>query len=110
MGKQTQQLPAFVGPTALGVAVSMLEVVCKWMQQLPAILVHHARSITQSYCFADSLQGNHVWCRNILLRFKGDHGTNEMLGAVSSKVLPVWNFAQQLPTICNNIQQGKAVL
>ena len=34
----------------------------------------------------------------------------KMLGAVSSKVLPVWNFAQQLPKICQNIQQGKAVL
>lgn len=29
------------------------------------------------------------------------YGTKEMLGAVGSKVLQVWNFAQQLPTICN---------
>ena len=34
----------------------------------------------------------------------------KILGTVGSKVLQVWNFAQQLPTICNNKQQDKAVL
>ena len=39
---------------------------------------------------------------NFGLRF-GDHGTKQMLGVVSSKVWPVSNFAQQLPTTCNNM-------
>ena len=38
------------------------------------------------------------------LRF-GNHTTKEMLRVVSSKVLLVSNFAQQLPTTRNNIQQ-----
>ena len=52
--------PNIVGPAVLGVVVSMLAVMCKWMQQLPAMLAHHVWSIMQSHCFADSLQGNHV--------------------------------------------------
>ena len=37
-----------------------------------------------------------------------DHGTTgeEMLGVAGSKVWPVSNFAQQLPTRRNNMQQG----
>ena len=38
------------------------------------------------------------------LRF-GDHTTKEILRVVSSKVLLVSNFAQQLPTTRNNMQQ-----
>ena len=41
----------------------------------------------------------------VALRF-GDHGTKEMLGIVGWKVWPVSNFAQQLPTTRNNMQQG----
>ena len=35
-----------------------------------------------------------------------NHGTKEMLRVVGSKVLPVSNFAKQLSTIRNNLQQG----
>ena len=42
----------------------------------------------------------------ILLRFaSADHGTKQMLAIVDSKVWPVSNFAQQLPTTRNNMQQ-----
>ena len=41
----------------------------------------------------------------VTLRF-GDHGTKEMLGVTGSKVWPFLNFPQQLPTKCNNMQQG----
>ena len=40
------------------------------------------------------------------LRF-GDHGTKEMLGVAGLEVWPVSNFAHQLPTTSNNMQQGK---
>ena len=38
----------------------------------------------------------------VALRF-GNHGTNEMLGVVGSKLWPVSNFVQQLPTTCNRV-------
>ena len=38
----------------------------------------------------------------VVLRFS-DHRTKEMLGLVDSKVWPVSNFAQQLPTTCNKM-------
>ena len=38
----------------------------------------------------------------VVLRFS-DHRTKEMLGVVDSKVWPVSNFAQQLPTTCNKM-------
>ena len=41
----------------------------------------------------------------VALRF-GNHGTKEMLGVVGSNVWPVSNFAQQLPTTHNNMQQS----
>ena len=44
-------------------------------------------------------------CNIIALRF-GDHGTKEILGVLGSKVLPVSNFWQQLPTTCSNMQQN----
>ena len=37
----------------------------------------------------------------------GDHGAKEMLGVAGLEVWPVWNFAQQLPTTSNNMQQVK---
>ena len=41
----------------------------------------------------------------VALRF-GDHRTKLMLGVVGAKVSPVSNFAQQVPTTRNNMQQG----
>ena len=42
----------------------------------------------------------------ILLRYaSADPGTKEMLGFVGSKVWPVSNFEQQLPTTLYNMQQ-----
>ena len=41
----------------------------------------------------------------VALRF-GDHGTNEVLGVVGWKVWPVSNFAQQLQTTRDNMQDG----
>ena len=38
----------------------------------------------------------------VVLHFS-DHRTKEMLGLVDSKVGPVSNFAQQLPTTCNKM-------
>ena len=42
---------------------------------------------------------------NIVAPPFGDQGTNEMLGVVASKVLPVIKFGQKLPTRCNNMQE-----
>ena len=42
---------------------------------------------------------------NIVRLRIGDHTTKAILRVVSSKVLLMSNFAQQLPTIRNNIQQ-----
>ena len=38
----------------------------------------------------------------VAIRF-GNHGTNEMLGVVGSKIWPVSNFVQQLPITCNRV-------
>ena len=35
-----------------------------------------------------------------------DHGTTELLAVVASKVSPVSNFLQQLPTTLNNMREG----
>ena len=40
---------------------------------------------------------------NIVVPRFSDHRTKEMLGVVGSKVWPVSNFAQQLPTPCNKM-------
>ena len=42
---------------------------------------------------------------NIVVLCFGDHRTKEMLGVVGSKLVSVSNFAQQLPTTYNNMQQ-----
>ena len=51
------------------------------------------------------MRNERAWPNNVALRF-GDHGTKEMLGFVASKGWLVSNFAQQLITTCNNMQQG----
>ena len=107
-------------PTMLGVVASMLAMVQKWMKQLPTTLAHHACcSITRSYCIAVSKETTcnaRAWpqqcwksCANgsniVTLHFS-NHGTKEMLGFVASKGWLVSNFAQQLITTRNNMQQG----
>ena len=81
----------------LGVASSVLAVMCKQMQQLPAMVgpaVHRGKGIThktlETMCNASAwLQQCWKSCANgfkiVALRF-GDHETKEMLGVVSSKV------------------------
>ena len=104
----------------LGVVVSTLAMVCKWMKQLPTMLAHHACcSITRSYCLAvckETTCNAHAWPQdcwkscangsNIFTLCFSDHRTKEMLGFVASKGWLVSNFAQQLITTCNNMQQG----
>ena len=43
---------------------------------------------------------------NVVALRPGDHGTKELLRVVDSKVWPVSNFARQLLTTPNNMQQG----
>ena len=52
-------------------------------------------------CWKSCANGSNI----VALRF-GDHGAEEMLGVVGSKLWPVSNFEQQLPTTRNNMQQG----
>ena len=95
-------------PTMLRVVASVLAVVCKQMQQLPTILgpaVHRGKDTTHKtlertmcnlrarpqQCWKSCANGSNF----VALRF-GDHGTKEMLEAVS-------NFAKQLPTTCNSV-------
>jgi len=52
-------------------------------------------------CWKSYANGSNI----VALRF-GDQGTKEILGVVGSKVWPVSNFVQQLPTTRNNMQQG----
>ena len=66
----------------------------------PSCVVHHAWSIMQSYCFADSPKGNHVWCRNAVLTFLLFHDL-QSVGAVGSKVTGLKLCA----TTLNNMQQ-----
>ena len=90
---QTHATPQIVGLTMLGVVVSVLAVVSKWMQQLPAMLVPamqrgkdaahksletmcNARAWPQQ-CWRSYANGSNTDA----LRF-GDHGTNERLGVV----------------------------
>ena len=89
----------------LGVAASVLAVVCKQMQQLQAMLgpaVDRGKGMTfktlETMCNASAWLSQ-CWksCANgfkiVALRFD-DHETKEMLGVVGSKVWPVSNFAQ----------------
>ena len=81
----------------LGVAASLLAVVCKQMQQLHAMLgpaVHRGKGMTyktlETMCNASAwLQQCWKSCANgskiVALRFD-DHETKEMLGVVGSKV------------------------
>ena len=86
------------------------------MQQLPAMLgpaVHRREKDTDHKTSMHVRGPNHVgtamhYGPNIVrLRF-GDHTTKEILRVVSSKVfiLLLSNFAQQLPTTHNNMQQS----
>ena len=84
------------------------------------MLAHHACcSITRSYCIAVSKETTcnaRAWpqdcwksCENgsnIVTLCFSDHRTKEMLGFVASKGWLVSNFAQQLITTRNNMQQG----
>ena len=90
----------------LGVAASVLVVVCKQRQRLQAMLgpaVHRGKGMTsktfETMCNASAwLQQCWKSCANgskiVALRFD-DHETNEMLGVVGSKVSPVSNFAHE---------------
>ena len=81
----------------LGIATSVLAVVCKQIQQLQAMLapaVHRGKGITyktlETMCNASAwLQQCWKSCANrskiVALRFD-DHETKEMLGVVGSKV------------------------
>ena len=100
-----------VGPTKLWVVAFVLAVVCKRMQHLPTMLgpaVHRREKDTDHKTSMRVCGPNHVgtamlYGSNIVgLRF-GDHTTKEILRVVSSKVLLVSNFAQQLPTTRNNM-------
>ena len=92
----------------LGVVASVLARVCKQMQQLPTILgpaVHRGKDRTQKTLERTMrnprTRPQQCWksCANksnfAALRF-GDHGTKEILEAVS-------NFAKQLPTTRNSL-------
>ena len=71
-------------------------VVCQRMQQLATMLTHLQFIVGKI---------RPIRLNIFALRFV-DHGTKEMLGVVGPKVWPVSNFAQQLPTTLNNMQQG----
>ena len=89
--------PNIVGSTTLGVVASVLVVVGKGMQQLPAMLgpaVHCGKDTTQKtlettcnsgswpqQCWKSCANGSNI----VALRF-GDHGTKEILEVVGSKV------------------------
>ena len=98
---QTNALsPKIVEPTMLGVVASVLSVVCKRMQQLPTMLVHHACwSITRSHRIAvskETICSAHACPQQctksfangsiiVAIRF-GDHETKEMRKLFGSKV------------------------
>ena len=98
-------------PTMLGVVASLLVVVGKRMQQLPTMLEPECTKeriqpirlckprVMQ--CWKSCANGS-----NIVAVCFGNHRTKQMLGVVGSKVRLVSNFAYQLPTTCNNMQQG----
>ena len=111
--QKNETTPNFVGPTMLRVVSFVLAVVCKRMQQLPTMLgaAVHRRGKDTDHKTSMRVSGpNNIgramhYASNIVgIRF-GDHRTKEILRVVSSKVLLVSNFAQQLPTTRNNMQQ-----
>ena len=84
------------------------------MQQLPTLLgpaVHRREKDTDHKTSMRVSGPNHVgtamhYGSNIVgLRF-GDQRTKKILRVVSSKVLLLSNFAQQLPTTRKNVQRG----
>ena len=89
--------PNYVGPTLLGVVALVLAVVCIRLQQLPKMLrpvVHHGMDTTHKTL--ETMYNERAWPQqswksssnesNIVALRVGDHGTEEMLGFVSSKV------------------------
>ena len=98
----------------LRVVSFVLAVVCKRMQQLPTMLgaAVHRRGKDTDYKTSMRVSGpNNIgramhYASNIVGIHFGDHRTKEILRVVSSKVLLVSNFAQQLPTTRNNMQQS----
>ena len=104
--------PNIVGPTVLEVVASVLVVVGKRIQQLPAMLgpaVHCGMDTTQKtletmcnagawpqQCCKSCADGSNI----VALRF-GDHGTRNC-GSCRLKFLSVSNFAQQHTTGCAN--------
>ena len=89
--------PNYVGPTLLGVVALVLAVVCIRLQQLPTMLrpvVHHGMDTTHKTL--ETMYNARAWPQqcwkssanesNIVALRVGDHGTEELLGFVSSKV------------------------
>ena len=89
--------PNYVGPTLLGVVAFVLAEVCIRLQQLPTMLrpvVHHGMDTTHKTL--ETMYNARAWPQqcwkssanesNIAALRVGDHGTEEMLGFVSSKV------------------------
>ena len=84
------------------------------MQQLPTLLgpAVHRREKDTDHKTSMRLSGPNsvgramLYGSNIVGLRIGDHTTKEILRVVSSKVLLVSNFTQQLPTTRNNMQQS----
>ena len=84
------------------------------MQQLPTLLgpAVHRREKDTDHKTSMRLSGPNsvgramLYGSNIVGLRIGDHTTKEILRVVSSKVLLMSNFAQQLPTTRNNMQQS----
>ena len=89
--------PNNVGPTLLGVVAFVLAEVCIRLQQLPTMLrraVH--RGMDTTHKTLETMYNARAWPQqcwkssanesNIVALRVGDHGTEEMLGFVSSKV------------------------
>ena len=113
---KNETTPNIVGPTKLWVVAFVLAVVCKQIQHLLTMLgpaVHCGKGTDYKTSMRVRGPNNvgramHYGSNIVGLRF-GDHRTNyikEILRVVSSKVLLVSNFAQQLPTTRNNMQQS----
>ena len=97
--------PNIVAPTMLGVVPSVLEVVCKRMQQLPTLLgptVHRGKDLKKP-CVAptmlEELCKRIQHCCATLRRSRNKRN----VGSCWLKVWPVSDFAQEHPTTCNRV-------
>ena len=85
-----QQLPTMSAQHLLGVVAFVLAEVCIRLQQLPTMLrpvVHHGMDTTHKTL--ETMYNARAWpqqCWKSSALRVGDHGTEEMLGFVSSKV------------------------